>query len=562
MLSRHRVAAGAGLAAGLIWILLALHSLSSGGVTWDEMFDFEGVNGAFWHGINWLKGAHPDLHTITFDLEWFGNATRWPTYLLWRLLMTLPWEQITSLSRTQIVLGSGYVGLNHLNAMAFALAGIGLSAALAWRLEGKRAGLLAGVLLLLLPTWMGHGWMNAKDIPMAASYLTYTLGSTLLLGRERSGVVLRVVGIALMGGSRVSSLAFIAVGEAVLFSLQGRRSPGRWLGSLGLGLLLGFLLTPQAWGNPLGYPLEAMRFIGDRQGQGNFWGLLRYFATNLFDLLPSPVLIGLLLLILMALAARRQPGTGPALPDGNLPVQEKRASPGLPLLLPTLLQLLIPPVMLMVGGKSLYNELRHLLMIQPPLCVLAGMGYARTLAALPNRRVLGPGLDPAIEVQPAATRRTVVSRLLLRSLLLLAAAATVVLSLELLLLSPYQYTYRSDLARLLEGRGAAPLRSDYWGFSGRETLGGCLKRQPCADRLARLPLQVDGHSFNPELISALADLLRPAPPPGPAGTLLITTDPRTLERSTPQAATRRVTLLPRPQRATLSAIALEPTPAA
>ena len=531
-------------------MLLALHSLSTGGVTWDEMFDFEGVNGAFWHGINWLKGAHPDLHTITFDLEWFGNATRWPTYLLWRLLMTLPWEQITTLSRTQIVLGSGYVGLNHLNAMVFALAGIGLSAALAWRLGGKRAGLLAGLLLLLLPTWMGHGWMNSKDIPMAASYLTYTLGSTLLLGRERSGVVLRVVGIALMAGSRVSSLAFIAIGEAVLFSLQGRRSPGRWLGSLGLGLLLGFLLTPQAWGNPLGYPLEAMRFIGDRQGQGNPWGMLQYIAINLFDLLPSPVLIGLLLLILMALAAQRQPGAVPPRP--------KPAASGLPLLLPTLLQLLVPPGLLILGGQSVYDELRHLLMIQPPLCALAGMGYARALAALPDRRGLGPGFDPAIEVQPAATRRSVVPQLLLRSLLLLAAAATVVLSLEMLLLSPYQYTYRSDLARLLEGRGAAPLRSDYWGFSGRETLVGCLKHQPCADRLARLPLQVDGHSFNPELISALADLLRPAPPPGRTGTLLITTDPRTLERSTPLAATRRVTLLPRPKRATLSAIAKEP----
>lgn len=539
MLSRNRVAAGVLLAAGLIWILLALHSLSSGGVTWDEMFDFEGVNGAFWHGINWLKGAHPDLDSITFDLEWYGNATRWPTYLLWRLLMTLPWEQITTLSRTQIVLGSGYVGLNHLNAMVFALAGIGLSAALAWRLGGKRAGLLAGVLLLLLPTWMGHGWMNSKDIPMAASYLTYTVGSTLLLGREGSGAVLRAVGIALMAGSRVSSLAFIAVGEAMLFGLQGRRTPGRWLGSLGLGLLLGFLLTPQAWGNPLGYPLDAMRFISERQGNNSGWNALHYITTNLFDLLPSPVLIGVLLLILTALAARRQPRT--------VPLQDSPVAPGL-VLLPTLLQLLIPPLLLILGGKSVYNELRHLLMIQPPLCVLAGLGYSQALAALPGGQAVGRG--------------TGLPQLLLRSLLLLAAAATVVLSLELLLLSPYQYTYRSDLARLMGGPGTAPLRSDYWGFSGRETLAGCLKQQSCADRLARFPLQVDGHTFNPELITALADLLRPAPPPGQAGALLITTDPRTMERRTPLAATRRVALLPRPQRATLSAITLEPAPAA
>jgi len=192
---------------------------------------------------------------------------------------------------------------------------------------------------------------------------------------------------------------------------------------------------------------------------------------------------------------------------------------------------------------------------------LAALGYSQALAALPRSQAVGRGSEPAIQGPPAARSRIGVPNLLLRSLLLLAAAATVILSLELLLLSPYQYTYRSDLARLLEGRGAAPLRSDYWGFSGRETLVGCLKHQPCADRLARLPLQVDGHSFNPELITALVDLLRPPPPPGPAGSLLITTNSRTLERREPLAATRRVALLPRPQRATLSAILPEPPPA-
>ena len=293
---RPSLIAGALVAVGLAWSLLAALSLQLGGVTWDEMFDFEGVNGAFWHGVNWLKGANPDLATITFDLEWFGNATRWPTYLLWRLLMIVPWEQVATLSRTQVVLLSGYFSLNHLNAMAFALAGIGLTAALAWRLGGRRAGVVAGGLLLLLPTWMGHGWMNSKDIPMATSYLLYTLGTTLLLRRERGGAALRVMGIALMAGSRVSSLAFIAVGEALLLAWEGRRRPKRWLGSLAGGLLLGWLLTPQAWGDPFGYPRQAMAFISTRQGAGDGLATLRYLAANLLDLLPSPLLLGLALL--------------------------------------------------------------------------------------------------------------------------------------------------------------------------------------------------------------------------------------------------------------------------
>ncbi|MEB3242416.1 MAG: hypothetical protein VKO44_02145 [Cyanobacteriota bacterium] len=542
---RPSLIAGALVAVGLAWSLLAALSLQLGGVTWDEMFDFEGVNGAFWHGVNWLKGANPDLATITFDLEWFGNATRWPTYLLWRLLMIVPWEQVATLSRTQVVLLSGYFSLNHLNAMAFALAGIGLTAALAWRLGGRRAGVVAGGLLLLLPTWMGHSWMNSKDIPMATSYLLYTLGTTLLLRRERGGAALRVMGIALMAGSRVSSLAFIAVGEALLLAWEGRRRPKRWLGSLAGGLLLGWLLTPQAWGDPFGYPRQAMAFISTRQGAGDGLATLRYLAANLLDLLPSPLLLGLALLAGGGLASALGRGGGPASghedPSGpqrrsplppprtipSVPRNPSGSLPPVPPSLPTVMQLLIPAVLLILGGKSLYNELRHLMMIQPPLCVLAALGYAR------------------------APRR------LLRVVAPLAAVATLVLVAELLLLHPYQYTYRGDLARLLPGNGSPPLRADYWGYSGRETISRCLKRPACATALAQRPLRVIDNSLNAELVEASANLLRPPPPDGKEA-LLISTLPGTLQRLDPLAATSRLTLLPRPQSSPLSAIAPAP----
>jgi hypothetical protein len=514
---------------GLVWSLLALQSLWLGGVTWDEMLDFEGVNGAFWHGLNWLKGARPDLTTITFDLEWFGNATRWPTYLLWRALMIVPWEKITTLSRTQILLLSSYFSLNHLNAMLFALGGIGLTGTLAAQLGGRRAGLLAGGLLLLLPTWLGHGWMNSKDIPMATSYLLYTLGTTLMLRQRRGSATLRLVGIGLMGGSRVSSLTFLAISEGLLLAREGRRSWRPWLGSLGGGLLLGFLLTPQAWGDPLGYPLAAMRFISERQGAGDSPGALRYVASNLFDLLPSPLLLGLALLLGCAIAGFRRAADA----------RPGRGLPPVPLALPTLLQLLIPPTLLILGGKSLYNELRHLLMMQPPLCVLGGLGYARGLQALR-------------EGEGRAARR------LIRALLALAGVATAVLLLEVLLLGPYQYTYRSDVARLVAGRGTPPLRQDYWGFSGRETLSRCLRQSACATPFAARPLKVDGWSFNPDLINASADLLRPPPPPAPGDTLLISTDPDHLSGGDLLAATQRLTLLPLPRRNTLSAILKAP----
>ena len=178
-------------------------------------------------------------------------------------------------------------------------------------------------------------------------------------------------------------------------------------------------------------------------------------------------------------------------------------------------------------------------MIEPPLGVLGGLGYARALTALRG----GEGRAP---------------RRLIRAVLAQAGVATAVLILELLLLSPYHYTYRRDLARLLGGSGAPPLRQDYWGFSGRDTLSRCLKQPACATAFAQLPLKVDGASFNPDLINASADLLRPPPPPGPGGTLLISTNPQTLAAPEVLAATERLTLLPRPRRTPLSGIVRAP----
>ena len=166
------------------FMLLAVPAFMLGGVTWDELFDFEGVNGAFWHGINTIKGLNPDLSTITFDLEYFGNATRWPTYFFWRLLATTPWESFSGLSRTATILSGSYVGLNHLNAAIFGFLGIALVSLIGGQLGGRRLALLSAIFMALLPTWLGHSWMNSKDIPFATSYLTYTYGSVLLLARH------------------------------------------------------------------------------------------------------------------------------------------------------------------------------------------------------------------------------------------------------------------------------------------------------------------------------------------------------------------------------------------
>ena len=144
------------------FMLLAVPAFMLGGVTWDELFDFEGVNGAFWHGINTIKGLNPDISTITFDLEYFGNATRWPTYFFWRLLVTTPWESFSGLSRTVTILSGSYVGLNHLNAAIFGLLGIALVSLIGGQLGGRRLALLSAS--SPFPPALAH---RAADISLA-----------------------------------------------------------------------------------------------------------------------------------------------------------------------------------------------------------------------------------------------------------------------------------------------------------------------------------------------------------------------------------------------------------
>ena len=453
------------------FMFLAIPAFLLGGVTWDELFDFEGVNGAFSHGINSIRGLNPDLSTITFDLEYFGNATRWPTYLLWRLLSTTPWESFSGLSRTATILGGSYVGLNHLNAVIFGLLGIVLASLIAGQLGGRRLAVWSSIFLALLPTWLGHSWMNSKDIPFATAYLIYTYGSVLLLvsniRKSRQPLfspssLLRLLGIGLLLGSRIGSLPFIAFSECV-YLLFLRRDYLRASLSVVLGLFLAYLVTPQAWGDPIGYPIEAIRFISDRQGSASQLQTLSYIFFHLYESLPLLLVIGLGAFLASSF---------------NQSSLKKRVF----VWIPVFLQLSIAPVLLVIGSKSIYNELRHILFVYPPICIFSSAGWLWFFERLRSRNFLR------------------------RFVLLFGLVLIFMLALENVSLSPYQYIYRSDLARLLTpGLG---VHRDYWGFSARESTSRCLKDSQCSSLMSQVPYDLRSGDWNPDLFNGLRELLQ------------------------------------------------------
>ena len=482
-------------------MILAVNSLSVGGVTWDELLDFEGVNGAFWHAINTLKGAAPDYKTITFDLEYYGNFFRWPTYIFWRLIQVIPWENLSGLPRSSYVLASGYVGLNHLSSILFGLGSAFLLYRLALALRPS-ARFLAPALLLSLPVWIGHSWFNSKDVPLAFAYTIYTYGSTLSIqscratyrdpisctklfttqGSNHCDWLFRTFGIAALVGSRLGMLPFVVISELILFfvtptSRQFKTSAS----SLVLGIFCAYLATPQAWASPLTYLRDTLDHYSARTSGGNSLETGIYISHHLFETLPLVLVIGILAFLLSFARA----------------TSYSRYLEFVPLAL----QGVLVPLVLILSGKSLYNELRQILFVYPSLVFFASTGIAGFAA---DSRPIGSDV-------PAILNR--------RILLFLFLVCWIVLWIDNIMISPYQYLYRSELSRLLDP--GTTLRRDYWGFSIREVLGNCNRSESCSDALRRFPIVRNGWSWNPDLVDAVAFFVSPSISPS---TNLVTSD--------------------------------------
>ena len=475
------------------YVILAVNSLCIGGVTWDEILDFEGVNGAFWHAINTLKGATPDYKTITYDLEYYGNFFRWPVYIFWRLIQVAPWENLSGLPRSSYLLASGYVGLNHLSSILFGLGSAFLLYRLALVLQPS-ARFLAPALLLSLPVWIGHSWFNSKDVPLAFAYITYTYGSTLTIQSYRPSsqgprplshlrsysaylrgnyvLALRTFGIAALVGSRLGMLPFVVISELIFLILNPTiRQLKSCASAFGLGVFLAYLATPQAWASPIVYLKDTLDHYATRSSGGTSTETAFYISHHLFETLPLVLLIGILVFLLSF---------------------KRVADPTTYLeYVPIALQGLLAPLLLIIAGKSLYNELRQILFVYPSYVFFASIGIA---SLVPDRRSFFGSVLPVFPVR--------------RIVLFLLSVCWIVLWLDNIMISPYQYVYRSELARILNP--SVSLNSDYWGFSVREVLGKCFRSEDCSYALRRFPVVRNGWSWNPDLVDAVAFLVAPS----------------------------------------------------
>ncbi|MDI4237184.1 MULTISPECIES: glycosyltransferase family 39 protein [unclassified Bradyrhizobium] len=340
--------------------------------------------------------------------------------------------------------------------------GLAVSWRLGRRVGGPLAGLAALLLLALCPTFYGHMFMNPKDAPFAVAMMILLMG-LVRLAEEYPAPSPRTIlivgfGAGLSLGCRVLgglALIYAAVGFVPLLLEEVRKQGPREAAYrfvhvvyvLLPGLIFGYLVMGLIWPWSImepGHPLEAVTYFShffEKPWKEMFDGALvsvpdmpwSYLPT-LFALQLPEVLLGLLVAaVVMSLMS---------LSRADVAARRKTV------LLMLTLAATLPLVIAMVKRPALYNGIRHFIFVIPPMAVLAGFAFARTMDWLGEKRR---------SWQPVALAVFTFGLLLPLS--------------EMIRLHPYQYTHFNHIAGTV--RGADDLfMLDYWGLALKQASDG------------------------------------------------------------------------------------------
>lgn len=327
-------------------------------------------------------------------------------------------------------------------------------------------GVLAGVALLLLPSYYGHLYLNPKDIPFAATYACAVVGLLGFVSAFPRPSVRRTFGFGVLvglaastrlpGGVVLGYAALLAIIWLLFRRLAGATSAEFWREAGGLlwrGLLVGvvaFLILlcwwPAGQRNLLGAPIAAAEklhsaakaipvlFEGGFYEAGNtpplYLPLLLAYKLPLWSLA-----LGFLSLYFGSQYFRRTGAPNPV-SSSSARLWWRRSALVLALAFPAVYAFLVRP--------ALHNGIRHLLYLLPLFAAVLGV----TIDALHRR------------LRPYAWWR--------RGGALAALAGLLVVGIwPLLRLHPYQYIYYNMLAGGTSG-SLGRFETEYWFTSTRE----------------------------------------------------------------------------------------------
>lgn len=442
--------------------LLAITSAASGVNGFDEPIQFIGLKSTLEHAESVWKFKNPDFNTIHSNLEFYGIAPRLPAYILWTIakLMTKILDPSGNLGLSDHAgnslvdaYKSGYFAISHLVSIGY-LAGIALITNRVARKLGLHQPEIAGVMILLYPALLGFSLISVKDTAFAFFYSLYSYSLALVwqgwlhdpIQVRRKSWIIRICLHGCVAGILISittSILFIVLlSELIFFFIFLFRHKILPLFfakqatlAIGLAALSWLLLSPPAWLNPLSFLITSinysldgsqawggcMHFLNECPRKGDAWNTLSYMKNWLFSGMPLMHLLGLafalgwicVAVLNLSLLAKSR-------------LQRWLGNTWLRLdstfLLALVLQAFFIPATLLVVNGFIYDGIRHLLFIIPPLAIFSYWGVVQTLISVRRRQ-----------------------RLLLSVVLILASLTLLI---DLMLLHPYQYTYFNELAML------------------------------------------------------------------------------------------------------------------
>ncbi len=434
------------LAIALVWIVLAFRDY---GLSWDE--EHSAQNGEY--AAAWFRTlGHDDRVITSFNQRFYGSAFNLTSHL------------IAGVSP----IGSYETG--HLLIALVAWVGLLFTFRLARLAGGDRAGFCALLFLAMTPVWVGHGFMNPKDVPLAALFVTAayfmirattelpapsgaTLASFAVVTGLAAGV--RVIGIFLVG------YWALALGVWWLVAAVTRRPrPPVWR------VLLWWLLSalaawtimvvcwPYAQLDPFRNPVRALLDSASFEFQGAMLfdgtgmspqSLPRSYLPTWFSIsLPEFYACGIVGALVPAVAFLVRDGRG----------RRARTTAVVALVL---MMMLLPPALAIWQRAVMYDGMRHFLFVLPFLAVLAGWGFAAAIGDL-----------------GAAVRRPSALRVLRAAVAVVPVAAGLVslalTAVDFYELHPYEYIYFNRLVAGGEAAAATRFETDYWGLSYKEGL--------------------------------------------------------------------------------------------
>ena len=428
-----------------LYLIQAISAVAFGINAWDEETDLLGIRSHIAHAASLLTGRESDYRSIHSNLEYYGTIGFAPAWIFWFLARfvsaRLSLEQALYNPAADHQLTS-YYQISHVFIVISFLLLVFLVIKTAGELRHPYPH-LAGCIILLMPSLVGHSFVNAKDITFCTLYTAYTLCTILRLKRGTTSK-LYLVSI-LIGGLLVNS-KFVFLLPLVLTELAYTIIARKNLALMAifyasirsfLSLLIALAIQPASWlVNPYVYLHEAFLTFSTHQWGGCMsfhgscvgrydpgWSTLFYISRWMSAKIPLLVIfllcVTLLFLVIRTFRSKSFP----------LPV----------VYLPVLAQLLIIPVLSVFGNSNLYDTDRHLLFIYPPLVILS----------LECTRYLCHGL-------------------IRKSVYLVAIFLSIILLADNLLITPYGTAYFNEPSRFfLNHENTA---TDYWATSAKEAI--------------------------------------------------------------------------------------------